>query len=71
MTKVDDWKKQLGIVSPSKEMMARDLKKVRCPHCGYEMPITYDPETVKCNSVFVRCKGRGCKELFEINLGTK
>ena len=42
--------------------------KVKCPHCGYEMPITYDPKTATCSGVFVRCKGRNCKKIFEIKL---
>lgn len=45
--------------------------KVRCPHCGYEMPITYDPEKARCSGLFVRCKGRNCKKLFEIKINTK
>lgn len=42
--------------------------KVKCPHCGYEMPITYNPESATCSGVFVRCKGRNCKKIFEIKL---
>lgn len=45
--------------------------RVRCPHCGYEMPITYDPGCAVCSGVFVRCKGRNCKRIFEIKLNTK
>lgn len=43
-------------------------RKVKCPFCGYEMPLTYR-ETARCQGVFVRCKGRGCKKVFEIKLG--
>ncbi len=46
-------------------------KKVKCPHCGYEMPITYDPKRAECSGVYVRCKGRNCKKLFEIKLNAK
>ena len=42
-----------------------------CPHCGYEMPITYDPAAASCRGVYVRCKGRNCKQIFEIKLNTK
>jgi transcription elongation factor Elf1 len=42
-------------------------KKVKCPHCGYEMPITYD-ENSESKGVFVICKGRKCKKKFEIKI---
>lgn len=45
-----------------------NVLKVKCPHCGYEMPITYDPRAAVCSGVFVRCKGRRCKKIFEIKL---
>lgn len=45
--------------------MEKDHRKVKCPFCGYEMPI-YLKENAKCYGVFVRCKGRGCKKIFEI-----
>ena len=41
--------------------------KIRCPHCGYEMPEQYD-QTADCRGVFVRCKGRDCKREFEIKI---
>lgn len=41
------------------------LKKVKCPFCGYEMPV-YLSEKAVCRGVYVRCKGRGCKKIFEI-----
>lgn len=51
--------------------MSGPEKKVKCPHCGYEMPITYDPKRAECSGVYVRCKGRSCKKLFEIKLNAK
>lgn len=45
-------------------------QKVKCPYCGYEMPVTYRREAV-CHGVFLRCKGRGCKKVFEIKIKTK
>lgn len=50
--------------------MDRSEKKVRCPYCGYAMPVTYHPEAV-CRGVYIRCKGRGYKKLFEIKIETK
>lgn len=43
-------------------------RKVKCPLCGDEMPLTYR-ETAQRQGVFVGCKGRGCKKAFEIKLG--
>lgn len=42
-------------------------KKVKCPYCGYQMPIEYD-ENAKARGIFVRCKGRNCKKKFEIKI---
>lgn len=46
-------------------MQDKRLEKIKCPYCGYEMPI-YKAEKAVCKGVFVRCKGRGCKKMFEI-----
>lgn len=46
------------------------LQKVKCPYCGYEMPLTYSENAV-CKDVFIRCKGRNCKKVFEIKLNPK
>lgn len=43
-------------------------KKVKCPYCGYEMPITYDDECAESKGIFVVCKGRNCKKKFEIKV---
>ncbi len=48
--------------------MNKKLEKIKCPHCGYEMPLIYDPARAVCSGVFVRCKGRNCKKTFEIKL---
>lgn len=48
----------------------REPGKVRCPYCGYEMPVTYSREAA-CRGVFIRCKGRSCKKIFEIILPAK
>lgn len=41
--------------------------KVKCPECGYEMPVTYSAEAF-CRGVFVSCKGRNCKCVFEVKI---
>lgn len=48
-------------------MQEQRLKKIKCPYCGYEMPI-YKVEKAACKGVFVYCKGRNCKKMFEIIL---
>ena len=45
-------------------------KKVRCPYCGYEMPIFYDERSV-CKGLTIRCKGRNCRKEFEIKIKAK
>lgn len=47
------------------------MKKVKCPYCGYEMPIKYDEKKSKSNGLFVKCKGRNCKKEFEIKINVK
>lgn len=49
------------------EKQKNELKKVRCPFCGYEMPV-YVAKNATVTGVFVRCKGRNCKKLFEISV---
>lgn len=41
--------------------------KVRCPYCGYEMPIFVKSPAV-CRGLFTKCKGRHCKKEFEIKV---
>ena len=43
------------------------MKKVICPFCGYIMPITYNEEAI-CKGMFVKCKGKKCKKIFEIKI---
>ncbi len=40
-------------------------KKVKCPYCGYEMPLFYD-ENAESRGVYAKCKGRNCGKVFEI-----
>lgn len=49
--------------------MDRDekLAKVKCPHCGHEQNVFFKEDAV-CNGVFLRCKARHCREIFEIKL---
>jgi uncharacterized Zn finger protein len=40
-------------------------EKIKCPYCGYEMPVERDKKAV-CKGIFVKCKGRNCGKVFEI-----
>lgn len=47
-----------------------DKKKkyqVRCPYCGYKMPVFYD-ESAEGQGIHVACKGRNCKRVFELRI---
>lgn len=47
-----------------------DKKKkyqVRCPYCGYKMPVFYD-ESAEGRGIHVACKGRSCKRVFELRI---
>lgn len=43
------------------------MEKVRCPHCGYIMPllILHDAE---CHGLKVKCKNSKCKKEFEVKI---
>lgn len=43
------------------------IRKIKCPHCGYEMPMLYTEKAV-CRGILVRCKGKKCKREFEIKI---
>ncbi len=47
--------------------MDENRDKVKCPHCGYTMPIEYTREAT-ASGLFVKCKGRQCGKVFEIKL---
>lgn len=47
------------------------MEKVKCPFCGYEMPLRYDKKKSTAKGIFVRCKGRNCKKEFEIKINVK
>lgn len=48
-------------------MMEISMKKIRCPYCGYEMPIYKTDESI-AKDIFVKCKGKHCKKIFEIKI---
>ncbi len=42
-------------------------KRIKCPHCGYSMPIFYGENTM-CVGISVKCKGRRCGKSFEVKV---
>lgn len=44
--------------------------KIKCPHCGYIMPIERDKNAV-CKGLHVQCKARNCKKEFEIKINSE
>ena len=44
--------------------------RVTCPFCGHVMPITYRAGAI-CEGVFMRCKGRHCRKVFEVKINKK
>lgn len=46
----------------------QELIKVKCPICGHEQNIFYDKKDASCKGVFLRCKARHCKEVFELKI---
>ena len=51
-------------------MQEQKVNKVKCPFCGYTMPVTYSSNAV-CSGIYVKCKGKNCKKLFEIKIDRK
>ena len=43
------------------------MHRVKCPECGYKMPIYYDDRAIS-NGVTVTCKGRNCHAVFELKI---
>lgn len=42
-------------------------KRVKCPYCGYSMPIFYR-ESAESSGIIVKCKGRNCGKEFEVRI---
>ncbi len=47
-----------------------DKKKVECPFCNYKMPLTFNSRAI-CRGLYVRCKNRNCKQLFEVVINSE
>lgn len=45
----------------------REEKRVRCPRCGYEMPVFYSSKA-NCKGIWLKCKGRTCGQNFELKI---
>lgn len=51
----------------NKQISLPERQKIKCPFCGYEMPIFYG-DTAKAKDLHVRCKARHCRKFFEIRI---
>ena len=71
-------KKNIRVSEPSPEMQEKirrarcaivnqKMRMVKCPYCGYEMPLRLS-QTADCKGVFIKCKGKNCKQIFEIKI---
>lgn len=50
--------------------METKKEKITCPYCGYAMPI-YRTESALSRGIYVRCKARHCRRVFEIKVDPK
>lgn len=42
-----------------------EIQKVKCPYCGYEMPVWYR-EDAECRGMQLKCKNRDCRKEFDV-----
>lgn len=47
--------------------MNREKEKARCPSCGYPVNVFLGKDA-SCRGVFLKCKNRNCKKVFELRL---
>lgn len=45
--------------------MEQEQQKVKCPFCGYEMPVWYGDQA-RCQGVQLKCKRKECRKEFEV-----
>ena len=50
--------------------METGKEKITCPYCGYAMPI-YRTESALSRGIYVRCKARHCRRIFEVKIEPK
>lgn len=46
-------------------MAEKSKEQVKCPFCGYRMPIFFG-ENAQSRQVWAKCKNKKCKKVFEI-----
>ena len=42
------------------------IEKIKCPYCNKYMSTVMLSKDAKCNGVFIKCKNKDCKKVFEI-----
>lgn len=48
-------------------MNKQEKKKVICPYCGHPVNV-FKEDDAKCRGVFLKCKNRECKKVFELKI---
>lgn len=53
---------------PENETMKQEKRKVRCPFCGYWMPVYYYDKKIipERTGLYMRCKRQECRKEFEL-----
>ena len=62
------WKKSFWATAIFADWRLIKIERIKCPYCGYRMPVWYDPEKADVRGIFVRCKGKWCRREFEIQI---
>nr|DAZ63239.1 MAG TPA: cysteine-rich protein [Caudoviricetes sp.] len=44
------------------------IKKIKCPYCNKEMSTVMLADKAKCNGIYIKCKNKQCKKIFEIKI---
>lgn len=47
--------------------MNKERKKAVCPYCGRPVNVFLSKDA-KCSGVFLKCKNKDCKKIFELKL---
>lgn len=47
--------------------MDKEKRKVACPHCGRPVNV-FVSRDARCRGVFLKCKNKDCKKIFELRL---
>ena len=43
------------------------MEWIKCPYCGHKINVSYSKGATS-SGIFVRCKGKNCRQIFEIKV---